>query len=229
MGNGIDNLNLKFGDKFLGFKCMSIVKSIFLVSSIAALAVAGALVNNMVEQADVYVDMHMMHMELHSSSEKMWSVYEAYTEALQTAASAQPEDGAPLSPEIMEIIWQQKSLLEKYAKNTEAEFKEWEKFDVGHFEGEILEGKRRLNAYYAGVIRDSLVDAQKSAQLAYEDIPKGPNSAVLVKVAAQDFSKISSYQTEAWAVRERTGRMNLGELLGKLARKIFLSSAQLLR
>jgi len=187
----------------LGKRRQYFLKTTYVVSIILVAVIIGVLLNSKVAEVDTFVELRMTHMELYESSAKIWPAYEASTEALRAAAAAQPDDGAPLSLELIEMIGRQKALLEKYAENAEAEFKEWEKFDVGHFEGEILQGRRRLNAYYSGVIRDSLQQAQKSAQLAFDDIPHGPNSAVLVKAAAQDFSNISSYQVEARAARER--------------------------
>ncbi len=162
------------------------------------------IVDRLLANADTAVAMRMEHMELYHASAELWPVYAAATEALRTAAAAQPEDGAPINPRVVELIDQQKSVLEKYSTKAEAEFDHWEKFDVRHFEGVGLNKRRALNSYHVRLIRDAVENARKSAQLAFADIPTGPNSAVLVKAAAQDFSKISSYQVEARASRERT-------------------------
>lgn len=155
------------------------------------------------EDVKTFVEMRTQQLNYYDASTKMWSAFHEVNEALQKAAAAQPEDGAPLIPTIQRLIDENKSVLEKYAQAAEAEFKEWDAFEVRHFTGKTLATRRSINAFHVALIRDAVQTARGSAQLAFADIPTGPNSAVLVRAAAFDFGRISTFQVEARASRER--------------------------
>lgn len=198
MESGVDNENAPAQRYIVAHRALKIALLL-----IAAL-IGGTYVNNTLNSSDIGVAMHMQHVELHAADKEFWPAYDVTTEALRKAAAEQPEGGAPVSRKIVELIEQQKGMLEKHANIAEAEFSRWDQFDVRHFDGHMLATRRTLNSEHSRVIRAAVADARKSAQLAYADIPTGPGSAVLVAAAAQDVNRISSYQIEARKNREQS-------------------------